>query len=203
MTLMRANNDMDDTQFPDDLKPHVLHGERLIWRAKPERQLFVRRYQGISGLGLMMVGIMVFWFIVSLVFAGSLEPVIHNLVFFWAIPSLVVGGLLIYGPLFLAAREWGNTEYFLTDRRLIIRRGVIRPHLSVIALNRLPRIEVESDRGWGHVVLLGDASIERLGEGGRLEYQPGVLRLHDLREPGDVKRRILDASQAMPFAATT
>ena len=69
-----------------------------------------------------MIVIMAFWFAVSVVLAGGLETVIDNLILFWALPSTVIGVLLIYGPLVVAAREWSHTEYVLTNRRLILRR---------------------------------------------------------------------------------
>jgi hypothetical protein len=144
-----------------------------------------------------MIAIMAFWFAVSVMFAGGLEPVIHNLVFFWALPSIVVGVLLVYGPLLVAAREWSHTEYVLTNRRLILRRGVWRPTLSVIPLSQLPRIETEDKQGWGNVLLLGGTALERLGENGRMEYHPAHVTLRDLPEPQAVRDRILEARAAL------
>ena len=179
------------------LDQFLVPGETVLWTAKPERRLFLRKYGPVSAWGLGMIAIMGFWFAVAVIFAGGIEPVIHNLIFFWALPSIVVGMLLIYGPLLVAAREWSHTEYVLTDRRLILRRGVWRPTLSVIPLSELPRIETEDKHGWGNVLLLGGTALERLGENGRLEYHPSHLTLRDLHQPNAVRDRILAARAAM------
>jgi hypothetical protein len=180
-----------------DLERFLLPGETVLWMAKPERRLFLRKYGPVSTWGLGMIAIMAFWFAVSVVLAGGVEPIIHNLVFFWALPSIAVGLLLIYGPLFVAAREWSHTEYVLTNRRLILRRGVWSPTLSVIPLSELPRIETEDKHGWGNVLLLGGTALERLGENGRLEYHPSHLTLRDLPEPDAIRDRILAARAAL------
>lgn len=182
---------------PFYLEPHLLSGERVLWTAKPDRRMFTRQYGAVSAWGMGMIAIMAFWFVVSVILAGSLEPVIRNLVFFWGLPSMVVGGLLIYGPLLVAAREWGNTEYVLTNRRLIVRRGVISPRLSVIGLKDLQRIETESKHGWGKIMLLGGTALERLGEDGRMEYHPHHLTIRDIQEPDRVRERILAARGAL------
>ncbi|MFN0074177.1 MAG: PH domain-containing protein [Chloroflexota bacterium] len=195
---MMSNHTPTHTEvIPDFVEPHLLPGETVIWKAKPERALFLRKYGAISGWGMGMIGIMAFWFIVSVILAGSLGPVIHNMVFFWAVPSIIVGGLLIYGPLVVAAREWSNTDYVLTDRRLILRRGVVSPTLSVIHLSEIPRMEVEVKQGWGHVLLLGGTALERLGQNGRLEYHPAHIKLRDLSEPDTVRERIITARAAL------
>jgi uncharacterized membrane protein YdbT with pleckstrin-like domain len=144
-----------------------------------------------------MIAIMTFWFVISVVLSGGLEPIIHNLVFFWALPSIAIGLLLIYGPLFVAAREWQHTEYVLTNRRLILSRGVWSPTLSEIPLSQLPRIETQDKKGWGNVLLLGGTALERLGQNGRLEYHPSHLTLRDLPQPNEVRDRILAARAAL------
>jgi hypothetical protein len=186
------------TQIASDyLDQFLLPGEVVLWTAKPERRLFLRKYGAVSAWGLGMIAIMAFWFVVSVVLAGGVEPIIHNLVFFWAVPSIVIGLLLIYGPLLIAAREWNHTDYVLTNRRLILRRGVWRPTLSVIPLRELPRIETQDKQGWGNVLLLGGTALERLGENGRMEYHPSHLTLRDLHEPKAVRDRILEARAAL------
>ncbi|HEX3244658.1 MAG TPA: PH domain-containing protein [Chloroflexota bacterium] len=182
---------------PAYLEPHLGQGETVLWVAKPERRLFLRKYGPVSAWGMGMIAIMTFWFVISVVLSGGLEPIIHNLVFFWALPSIAIGLLLIYGPLFVAAREWQHTEYVLTNRRLILSRGVWSPTLSEIPLSQLPRIETQDKKGWGNVLLLGGTALERLGQNGRLEYHPSHLTLRDLPQPNEVRDRILAARAAL------
>jgi hypothetical protein len=182
---------------PDYIAQFLQPGEAVLWQAKPERRLFLRKYGAVSAWGMAMIGIMAFWFVISVLLAGSLEPVIQNMIFFWAVPTIVIGGLLIYGPLLVASREWQHTEYILTNRRLILRHGVVSPSLNVIGLRDLPRVRAESKKGWGNVLLLGGTALERLGAQGRLEYHPSYVSLRDLPEPEAIKDRILAARAAL------
>jgi len=174
---------------------HLAADETVLWRAKPDRSLFLRRNRVISGLGLGFLGIAFFWMAVSILFAGAVTPFVVSIAILWGIPSLVVAGLLIIGPLVLSAREWVNTEYVLTDRRLLLQRGILRPQVGVIDLRRLPPVEVQRQDGVGNLVLLSGLALEILGQGGRQRYQPAALVLWNIAEPEQVAALIQEAAQ--------
>lgn len=183
--------------IPDSVVEHLDPQEAVIWSAKPERSLFVRRHRTVSALGMLFLAIVVFWFGVTLAFVGANSAVVPSLLFYWGMPSLVVGVLLLYGPLVLASREWRNTLYLLTNRRLIIQHGIFSPRVSYVPLNDLPRIEIDAHEGWGNLLLLGDSSLRRLDAAERVDYQPGALTLRALQDPEQVRDRLLAARAAM------
>lgn len=174
---------------------HLAADETVLWRAKPERSQFLRRNRAISGLGLGFLGIAVFWMVVSIIFAGAVTPFLISILLLWGIPSLIVAALLILGPMVLTAREWTHTEYVLTDRRLLMQRGIFRPQVGVIDLRHLPATEVQRQDGIGNIVLLSGMALDILGEGGGQQYQPAALVLWNILEPDRVAAIIREAAE--------
>jgi hypothetical protein len=112
----------------------------------------------------------------------------------WGIMLAVGLGLVWYGV--LRARRLGHeTEYVVTDRRLLIRRGTIE--LSVDRRRIVDVVDAPASRGLHHLFLLLDAPHSRaLGVSGALgpllpSRDPVPPVLYDLRDIEPVKRMLL------------
>lgn len=93
-------------------------GEAILWRGKPKRGAF------IATKSLTLLPIAVFWLILDLNFFGS---VLHSgsmrgfLILFMLVHMMPVW--LWLGNMLTAGRRWKNTNYYVTNRRIILQGG--------------------------------------------------------------------------------
>ena len=177
-------------ELPATITGYLMADERVLWFARPDRALYLRRFRALSGFGLLFLGIAAFWFAVSLVFVGPSSTLVENLYRWWGLPSVIVAALLVYGPMVVARIQWQRTYYALTDRRLIVQRGLLRTRAHVIPLSPMPRLIVEAEGGWGNLILAGGSATERLDAPGRKAYYSGTITLWCIRDPAAVAERI-------------
>jgi hypothetical protein len=120
-----------------DLNAHLSPGERVLWRGKPDRAAFVRRTWPLSIFGLVL-----------LVSAVSYELVVFttdapDFLALVGVPFFFAALYMLVGHYFVTSREWQNTEYLITENRLLVRHGALSPDLRVYSLAGLPHTVVE------------------------------------------------------------
>jgi hypothetical protein len=128
--------------------------ENIIWRSKPNFWVFISKSIGGIIFGLIWLGFVFgFYTVFTHPFDGAtyevngkkvsmeeFEKSSKNFKYFF-IPFFVVGGLGLLSPLgqFLA---YSKEEYAITDKRLLISKGIIGKDFKAIDLNRIKNIEV-------------------------------------------------------------
>lgn len=201
-----------------DLAERLERGEQVLWGAGPEGWLFGWRDVSISllGAGLCSVGLL-YGYRVAAIVLGLEDLGLQVRSWTWALLFLATSlswatimsigvGLLWHGV--WRARELGrHTEYMLTNRRLLIRRG--RTELSVDRRRIVDVVDTPGAGGGKHLFLILDAPHARaLADSGALgtvlpgrDSVPPIL--YDLSHSEGVRDLILSrisATQALEAA---
>ena len=101
----------------------LLEGEQLLWRGKPKKNAF------IINKSIVMLPIAVIWFcfdffFLSMMLAGGvMGEMLLFVIPFFALHLMPVW-IWLWNVL-SANRSWKNTEYAVTDKRIILRGGVV------------------------------------------------------------------------------
>jgi hypothetical protein len=119
-----------------DLAGELRVGERVLWRGRSEREAFVRRTWPLSVFGGALLAAVVAYYAVVLTTEAP------DLLAFWGIPFALAALYMLVGHFILTRREWSNTEYFVTDSRVLIRHGIFSPRLAGYDLVGLPHTQV-------------------------------------------------------------
>lgn len=107
----------------DDLQDIIFEGENMLWQGKPDKFCFLWRTLG------KMVPVAIIWllfdgfFIFTIISSGAAKEMLWFMIIFFAIhllPVWKVIGAFIKGQL-----EHKNVLYAITDKRIIVRNGVI------------------------------------------------------------------------------
>lgn len=112
---MRENDFEERRQFP------VLSaGEAILWQGKPKRSAF------IATKSLTLLPIAVIWLILDMSFIGSAFS--SGQMVFFMIPFFALHLMPVWiwlGSTVTAGRRWKNTNYYVTNRRIIIQGGFL------------------------------------------------------------------------------
>ena len=109
----------------------------MLWRGKPECQPFVWRTWPLSIFGgILLLSVVVFETVI-------LTTEAPDILACWGIPFAVAGLYMAVGHFLLTYREWRNTEYMVTESRVLIRHGIFSPAITVYSLLGLPQTIVE------------------------------------------------------------
>ena len=98
--------------------PALTAGETILWRGKPKRSAF------IASKSLTLLPIAVIWLILDLGFIGNAfqsGDMLYFMIPFFALHLMPVWIWL--GSTVTAGRRWKNTNYYVTNRRIIIQSG--------------------------------------------------------------------------------
>ena len=148
-------------------------GESLRWEGRPAPRCFTFRNWRHSLFGLFLLIIAVYWQIVALELAMA-----YGLSFIaWIpLPVLLAALFLSLGHLLLSRLEWERIFYAITDRRVLVLRGIRRQRLHILPLAQVTyfRINYQAEN-------LGTIRIHR-------DPSSNPLVLHCLEHP----RRVTD-----------
>ncbi len=119
-----------------DLADELRAGERVLWRGKPEREAFVWRTWPLSVFGgALLAAVIVYYGVVLTTDAPDLLAI-------WGVPFAIAAIYMLGGHFILTSREWANTEYLVTDSRVLIRHGIFSPRLTSYSMVSLPHTQV-------------------------------------------------------------
>jgi hypothetical protein len=157
---------------------HLNLGEMLRWEGRPAPRCFTFRNWRHSLFGLLLLILTSYWQVLGYRLGfDARSPVLA-----WIpLPFLLAAIYLSLGHLFLARLEWEKVFYAITDRRILVRRGLFRNRLEELPLAGIT---------WFRLKLLGaELGTLRVQGGG----DPGTfLVLHCIEYPGRVAE-ILEA----------
>lgn len=117
MSKYENYNDITAAEIENLLVP----GESVIWKGKPKKSAFI-----INKI-ITMLPIAVFWVLIDAVFISAFSTMLEQmklfLIVFFAIHLMPVWIWL--SNVLTANKKWKNTEYAVTDKRIIVKTGVI------------------------------------------------------------------------------
>jgi hypothetical protein len=192
MQIGAASNSRRDASNLDAL---LAPGERVLWRGKPERRPFVLRTWPLSIFGaLLLVSVLAFETVI-------LTTEAPDTIALWGIPFALAGLYMGVGHFLLTYREWQQTEYLVSDSRVLIRHGVFSPGVTVYSLLGLPHTVIEMHgEGVGNVMFKpreGQGYGPWPGYQNMWPYTPGyLLGLMYVRNPAGVQQVIETARRA-------
>lgn len=125
-----------------------LPGERVLWTGKPGSGLRLIEVLLIP-FSLFWGGFAIFWNVQVWSDGAPLEFALFGL------PFLAVGLYLIVGRFFVDASVRRNTEYFVTNQRIVIRRSFVRQKTESLDIKRLPELNMVEDAGGKGTITFG------------------------------------------------
>ncbi|MFA6697957.1 MAG: PH domain-containing protein [Eubacteriales bacterium] len=149
------------SQDPKSISNFLMEGEQVLWAGKPKKNAFV------INKSLKMFPIALIWLLFDSIFIGAIiaSGEFAN-VFWFVIPFFAVHLIPVWmwlGNILGANRRWKNTEYAITDKRVILRTGVLGYELNNIYYTDIEKVKLTTgviDR----MLKVGDIHLE-IGEG--------------------------------------
>jgi hypothetical protein len=116
------------TDQADHLQRMLRSGESILWQGRPERGPYILRRWPQSCFGVFFLGFALFWtataFTATHAAPDAGMPAVFRYLFpLFGVPFVLVGAGLTFGQYIVAAAEWPNVEYALTNQRVLIRTG--------------------------------------------------------------------------------
>jgi membrane protein YdbS with pleckstrin-like domain len=160
--------------------PTMASGEHILWRGKPSKRAYV------ADKALAMLPIAVIWTIFDLNFL-RLSGGNGFLLMFLAVHMFPVW--LWLGSAVTSVIQWRNEDYYLTNKRVIIRRGIFRQESQSVFLRDVHSIRTHYgllDRLFGS----GDIYINYSVYGHGKHRRTNGYFLMNLAEPEQLRERI-------------
>ncbi len=113
---------------------NLADGEEICWEARPAPRCYTFRHWRHSLFGLIFLSICIYWQILGLEMS-------EEYAIFWLawlpLPFWLTGLYLAVGPLALARLEWNHVYYAVTDRRLLVQRGLLTRRVESLELQEI------------------------------------------------------------------
>jgi hypothetical protein len=138
---------MSPSIVADEIRRQLGSGERVLWSGQPKQGLILRASDALMiPFSLPWGGFAFFW---EWSVINSDAPGFFVL---WGIPFVLVGIYLIVGRFFVEARQRLKTHYAVTNERVLIISGLLRPTVKSLSLSTLTDVSLsESANGEGSV----------------------------------------------------
>lgn len=187
------------------LTKHLRSNEGVLWTGKPMKRPFVLPVLGFVPFALFFL--MVFLFIL---YAGNSENFVGP---YLLIPIAFSSGF-IFIPLIWQILRARNTEYAITDQRVIIQSGAVGRNIRLIDLGKIQETSVKVglvDRwfGTGSILILtaGQGAMGNIG-GDTLNWEFGPLPkvtpgITVIREPYEVQKLLQKAIENVQTTQTS
>lgn len=184
-------------------------GESLVWQGGPDRAALARHALHIRALMVYFGVIMLLGLFGALRDQLALPQILGALLLQGALSAIVIGGVQLYARMVVA-----NTVYAITDRRVVMKVGIVLPTTINIPFRLIDAADIHTFRdGTGQIALrlrppdrIGYFHLWPHARGWRLRFPEPVLRgLVDAHRVGEVLRTIaMGAGDAVsgPASAT-
>lgn len=149
-----------------DIEAYLSRGERVLWRGAPATGIQFRSSDWlVIPFSLTWGAFAFFWEFSVLTKIPDSHPGKWGFVL-WGVPFVLVGLYITVGRFFDDAWLRRNTEYAVTNERVLILRGRLRRSLTSLPLKTLPPVTLSEEEGRN-----GVGSI-RFGQAARLRAPP-------------------------------
>jgi len=157
-------------RIPADLKAILEKDEKILWIGKPKSAPFILK-------GLVVVPIVVLFGVFPLLIVPrevfTVLPVLFFLVLWELFPVIFILSVTLYPILLLR-----NILYIVTDRRIIVRKGVIGIDYDILNLELVQQVNIDVGI-WDKVYGTGTLVIQAIGVSPvRLYSIPEPLKVH-------------------------
>ena len=160
--------------------PTLAPGEHILWRGKPKKSAY------IADKALSMLPIAVIWLVFDLNFlrlsAGNGFVILFLLVHMFPV-------WLWIGSAVTSVLQWKNEDYYLTNKRILIRRGVFKPRRESVFLRDVHSIRTHYgllDRLFGS----GDIYVNYAVHGHGKHRRTSGWFLMNLADPEPLRERV-------------
>ena len=165
--------------------PVLAAGEAVLWRGKPKKSAFV------ATKSLTMLPIAVIWLILDMNFIST--AFMDGEMLFFIIPFFALHLMPVWiwlGNVITAGRRWKNTNYYVTNRRIIIQGGFLAVNETSLFYkdirNAQVRIGILDKLFRTGDIVFDDGTWTQVGRNNR----PRLHMLEDLEDPQQVYTRI-------------
>jgi len=164
-------------ELPRDLLKMIEEDERVLWSGRPEFKPFILKSMGVAIVPLLFI---VFFSSFFLYFQIPLVlPALIFMVLWFGILGIMLLKSILYPPLL-----WRNLYYVITNKRILVRKGVIGIDYDILSLDYVRRAYI--DRGlWDKIYNTGTIVIEAIG------VTP--VRFYSIPDPLEAHKRLLEA----------
>lgn len=172
---------MDDLEYMQH-HPTLAAGEAILWRGKPKKSAFI----ATKSLTLMPIAIVWLCFdsvLISSAFSGG--P-------WFLIPFMLLHLMPVWlwlGSMITAGRRWKNTNYYVTNRRIIIQGGFLAVNENTLFYKDLRNARVRIGL-LDKIFHTGDIVFDNGLYYGNSRNREQLPTLEDLEEPYQVYERI-------------
>jgi len=144
---------MLDYNIENELRPHLISGEKISWTGRPKTGIIFRTSDAfLIPFSLLWCGFAIFW---------ESTVVMTNAPFFfklWGIPFVLVGLYMIVGRFFVDAKKRAGTVYGITGERVIILSGIFRREVKSFNIKALSDISYSQKADGSGTITLGSAT---------------------------------------------
>jgi membrane protein YdbS with pleckstrin-like domain len=133
------------------LEKHLKPNEKLIWSGKPVKKAFILPGLVSIPFGLIFLVFSLFWMQMA---ASMGVPAFFTL---FSLPFVLVGVLVMFGPSVFQLMRYRNTEYMITDKRIITQTGAIGLDTRFVDFEKIQEVYVQigiADRIFGTGTLI-------------------------------------------------
>lgn len=158
--------------------PILTAGEAILWRGKPKRSAF------IATKSLSLLPIAVIWLILDLNFIGNAfsgGQMLGFMIPFFALHLMPVWIWL--ANVVTASRRWKHTNYYVTNRRIIIQGGFFAVNETSLFYKDLRNARLRI------------GFLDKLFQTGDIVFDDGVTVRNNKQQPGHVFEDLEDAEQ--------
>ncbi len=188
---------MAERDFLSKLDRLLKTNEKILWSGKPEKKAFVLPALASIPVGLLFFVFSIFWILA----ASSAGP--PDFFTFMGLPFVVVGIAIIIAPFLWQLLRHRNTEYVITDKRIITQTGAIGLDTRFVDFDKIQEVYVKIgviDRLFGtgslYAMTAGASNFSPqtgpygYGFGGMYGFRPSLAAL---KEPYQVQKLLQEA----------
>lgn len=114
----------------------ISDGELICWQGRPAPRAFTFRNWRYALVGIVLLVVAMCWHLLTMRLADDRLTVVP-------VSFILLALYLSVGHLVLARLEWKRVFYAVSDRRLLVRRGLFRPRLESFGLDELTSFRVK------------------------------------------------------------
>jgi len=177
--------------------------EKAIWSGKPVKTAFILPALGSIPFGLFFLGFSIFWL------WGAASAGAPDFFTLFGLPFLLLGFGIAFGPSVWQFMRYRNTEYMITNQRIITQTGAIGLDTRFVDFDKIQEVYIKIgiiDKFFGTGTLYamtagfsGFAPAGRFGYGGMQGLRPSLAAL---KEPYQMQKLLQEAIENAQTAKT-